>query len=468
MKKIILLVFIAIANLAHAQNKNVDSLKAVLSKTINPKEKFAIINEILITTDGYQGEELDTTACLTLLKIARQQKDDAMLATSYNWIGYYFLQNKGDNTAALDYYFKGLPLAEKVGDKRRISSLCFDISNVYGNLMNQEEAHKFVLRGGKNLPEKTAPMYHYMLVQYQRGKALYFRYKKQLDSASYYAQAMLQTSNRLKSNLYRSQANSLNGAIYGEMGEKEMAEIYFRKSKLFFNESIKISTKNNYYVRHLRFLIDNNKVDDAKTELDEFWKLTNKSHNGVTMLLAAGFKREVFEKLHQTDSAYFYSRLEAEYSAKIFDQNNLNQIQAMAFKEQLRLLEEQNKKAELEQQKKLNLQYNFIAIGILTLVILYLLLSRSFITNTKMIEFFGVIALLIVFEFLNLLLHPFLERITHHSPILMLLALVCIAALLVPLHHKVEHWATKKLVEKNKAIRLANAKKTIEQLTEKS
>jgi hypothetical protein len=78
--------------------------------------------------------------------------------------------------------------------------------------------------------------------------------------------------------------------------------------------------------------------------------------------------------------------------------------------------------------------------------------------------FFGVIALLIVFEFLNLLLHPFLEKVTHHSPVLMLLALVCIAALLVPLHHKLEKWATTKLVEKNKQIRLASAKKTIEEL----
>jgi hypothetical protein len=48
-----------------------------------------------------------------------------------------------------------------------------------------------------------------------------------------------------------------------------------------------------------------------------------------------------------------------------------------------------------------------------------------------------------------------------------LLALVCIAALLVPLHHKLENWATHKLVEKNKQIRLAAAKKTIQQLEDK-
>ena len=76
--------------------------------------------------------------------------------------------------------------------------------------------------------------------------------------------------------------------------------------------------------------------------------------------------------------------------------------------------------------------------------------------------------MLIVFEFLNLLLHPFLEKMTNHSPLLMLLALVCIASLLVPFHHKLEKWATNKLVEKNKQVRLAAAKKAIEKLEGKA
>ena len=106
--------------------------------------------------------------------------------------------------------------------------------------------------------------------------------------------------------------------------------------------------------------------------------------------------------------------------------------------------------------------------GIICFIILFLLFSRTVIANEKWISFFGIVALLIVFEFLNLLLHPFLEGITNHSPVLMLLALVCIAALLVPLHHKLEKWAKTKLVEKNKQIRLTAAKKTIEQLENKS
>jgi len=147
--------------------------------------------------------------------------------------------------------------------------------------------------------------------------------------------------------------------------------------------------------------------------------------------------------------------------------NNLQSVQRnqlLTFEEDLRQQEIVKENLEAKEQQKANLQYNFLAIGILTLIILFLLLSRSFITNTKLIHFFGIVGLLIVFEFLNLLVHPFLEKFTHHSPILMLLGLVGIAALLVPLHHKVEHWAIAKLVDKNKKIRLANAKKTIEEL----
>src|SRR6185436_15882068 len=114
-----------------------------------------------------------------------------------------------------------------------------------------------------------------------------------------------------------------------------------------------------------------------------------------------------------------------------------------------------------EEKRKHNIQYALIALGIITFLILFLLLSHSFVINERVIRFLIIIALLIVFEFLNLLLHPFLERITHHSPVLMLLALVCIAALLVPMHHRLEKWAVHKLVEKNKKVKLKEAEKVI-------
>ena len=136
----------------------------------------------------------------------------------------------------------------------------------------------------------------------------------------------------------------------------------------------------------------------------------------------------------------------------------------MLMQEKERQKELAEKREQENEEHKNNLQYAAIALGLVSFVILFLLFSHTIIANQKLIHSLGVVALLIVFEFLNLLLHPYLGELTHHSPILMLITMVCIAAILVPLHHKIEHWTVHKLVEKNKKIRLAAAKKTIEQL----
>jgi hypothetical protein len=139
----------------------------------------------------------------------------------------------------------------------------------------------------------------------------------------------------------------------------------------------------------------------------------------------------------------------------------INRLQTLEFNERVRQQELASARLEADKERKQNIEYAFIAIGLVAFIMFFLVLSHSFITNTWLISFLGGVALLLVFEFLYLLLHPFLARITNHSPVLMLLGLVCIAALLVPLHSKLEKWTTAKLIEKNKEIRLARAKKII-------
>lgn len=131
MKKIICVVLLFIKITGFAQSNYVDSLKLQLSKTTNPLDSFSIIVKISEFNFVLGGGEANETTTLQLLSLAQKLKNDSLLAISYNWIGSYFIFTKGDNTAALDYYFKALPLAVKVRDKRRISSLYFDISLVF-------------------------------------------------------------------------------------------------------------------------------------------------------------------------------------------------------------------------------------------------------------------------------------------------------------------------------------------------
>jgi hypothetical protein len=179
------------------------------------------------------------------------------------------------------------------------------------------------------------------------------------------------------------------------------------------------------------------------------------------VLEAATIAKNIYKSNGLKDSAFYYQELVTEARDSLYNQEKIRAVQNLTFNEQLRQLDLEAKSLREKEERKHNLQYAAIALGIVTFVVLFFLFSNSIIANQRLIKFLGILALLIVFEFLNLLLHPFLDRITNHQPVLMLLAMVCIAALLIPLHHKLEHWITHKMVEKNKKIRLAAAKKTI-------
>jgi hypothetical protein len=175
-----------------------------------------------------------------------------------------------------------------------------------------------------------------------------------------------------------------------------------------------------------------------------------------------------YEQKGAKDSVFKYFRMSMTIKDSLFSIDKNRIIQVMNFQEQLRVQAQEEALKKEQEQRRHNLQYSAIVIGLVTFVILLLMISRSIIVKEKFIRFFGVLGLLAVFEFINLFIHPYLDRLTNHSPVFMLFILMCIAALLIPLHHKIEHWAVKKLVEKNNKIRLVAAKKTIEQLEGKA
>lgn len=449
---------------SNAQHSYTDSLRAVLAKSVKPMERFSLINNIL--EYGYiNGEgDPDSSYCIDLIRIARQINSDSLLAIAYNQVGNYFFRVRGEFSSAIEYFFKGVPFAEAAHDKRRLSSLYIDIAAVYARLTNAEEEIKYILKAMANLPDKSSPSYYFVAAQTQYYMSTWFLSRMQNDSALHYAQALNESNLSLKSPMFESAVHGLMGVVYERKGDKALAELHMLRSNSL-SDSVrylygKIETK----LWYINYLLRNHKIAEARQQALLLMGMGIEKNNFDVKKSAAGFLATVYENNRQPDSAFYYSRLESAMKDSVLSQANLNKIQALVFNERLRGIEEEDKKTAEAEQRRQNLQYALIAFGIISFIIAFLLLSRRHITNTKAIRFFGVVALLVVFEFLNLLLHPFLEHITHHSPLLMLLSLVCIAALLVPLHHRLEKWTTQKLVEKNKQARLRAAKKTIEQL----
>ena len=165
-----------------------------------------------------------------------------------------------------------------------------------------------------------------------------------------------------------------------------------------------------------------------------------------------------------SDSAlkYLLVYTKARDSANNIEKNK--KMQSLDYEEELRQKDLAAERKIAAENRKHNLQYAAIAVALITFIILFLALSRSIIVKQKFIEFFAILGLLAVFEFINLFIHPYLANITNHSPVLMLIILIAIGAMLIPLHHKLEKWITKIMIEKNKKIRLEAARKTIAKL----
>jgi len=463
---ILLLLFVSaflVDTPASAQTKRADSLKNVLAIEKSAFNQFSLNQQIAgeLVRKGYPDSVPHYLN--QLYKLSAQLKNDSLLMTSYMTTNLY-LDWKTDSKEAIEYTLKALAIAEQKYPSI-IPYLNNALAAAYNDLHNFDKAVEYCKKALKGFdateddrPENRANTYFQLAhAYYNLGK---------IDSSLHYGQL----SNELYPKSHAPEMQKFTSTVtadsYAQLGSDKLAEGYY-------NSSIEPHTPGKSYADAMAaghysfYLLQRHKIPDAKYYGIRGLQAAVAAQAKLPLLENVSFLRRIYEAAHQPDSAYYFAKLELAYRDSLFNQDKLYAVQDLAFKEQVREQEVEVKKAEEEVQRKHNLQYALIALALVTFVILFFLLSHSIIANQKLIRFFGIIALLITFEFINLYIHPYLAHTTNESPLLMLLAMVCVAALLVPLHHKLEHWVTHKLVEKNNRIRLAAARKTIEHLEKK-
>ena len=397
-----------------------------------------------------------------ILENSLKTNDLLLQGYSNNMIGsgYRFL---GNSAISLSYYQKAIDISEKNGNPTLLAFVKIGMGNVYKDRENWNEALKLyssALTYAKKSNNRRFSRWCYMNIG-----VVYLNLNK-LDSSLICLQNAYELDKYSKNDVY---INLMIGSVHTKLGNLKLGNTYCGMA--LDKEKANAKEKQNQHQLILAYIAmaENfaalNQTDSclvySKKAIQE---IGNKAFFYLS-IKPAKMIATIYEKSN-CDSTLKYAKIFQAANDSMFSKKANDQVQSISNEYDLRqkeLVAEEKKEANNQKQ---NIQFALIALGIIVFVTLYLLLSRSFITSTQLIEFFGVMALLIVFEFLNLILHPLLEDITNHTPVIMLLALVCIAALLIPLHHKLEKWATNKLIKKNKEIRLANAKKTINTLEE--
>jgi hypothetical protein len=434
-----------------------DSARYVIQHANTEQKKYKGyfgLDRYYYTTGQYDSSRLTQTK---MYSIARGLNSDSLLADTYHAIA-NMLVHKSDYNFALVNYFKALDYAKD--DYRRARAYAA-AGYVYMLTGNDELGMKYVWKADSISNDP----YIKKVINIFSGVG--FDHLKKPDSALVHL-TKAETDPAILDATMTSTLLIALSLCYELKDDNELADVYYKKSMAFCKKEKLVSSFIRNANRYCSYLLKRGDYAAAKTLAMEVLSVARQTISNDGLSNVAENLKKIYGHENNRDSAFYYAEMQIAYKDSVSNQKRVAEFQNISFAQQLRDIDEQTEAHIAAEQRQENLQYALMALGIVIFIIVYLLVSRSFIANTKIIEFFGIVALLIVFEFLNLLLHPYLEKITRHSPLLMLVGLVCIAALLVPLHHRLEKWATRKLVAKNKEIRLAAAKKTIRELESNS
>lgn len=410
----------------------------------------------------YLESKPDTTMVLALeaLSLARKIGYTKGEAASLNRVGNAYRAFGNNYPKAMEIYLQALKLNEKINNIDGIQRNYTNIGVIYNLQGDYRQALEYFFKAKALVDDNNKNSSSIIIANIGAS----YSNLKIYDSARIYFNQSLDIAT--KANYSRVMGGSFSdlGEVYFETGQNTLALEFYRLGIPHLKKSDHYRGLSENYLGLAR-VFEKNKQDDSALYYAK-QSLLHANSAGFTIQVrdAGRFLSAFYRKEKIADSAFYYQDITKAANDSMFSQQKQRQFQTLVFDEKLRQAD--IVEAELNARKKRvhNLQYAAIALGLLTFLILFLILSHSIVANQKLIRFLGVVALLIVFEFINLLIHPYLSRVTGDSPLIMLLVMVCIAGLLVPLHHRMEKWISHKLVEKNKKIRLVAAKKTIASL----
>jgi len=240
---------------------------------------------------------------------------------------------------------------------------------------------------------------------------------------------------------------NLLGYIHQLSGNSNLALDYYKLSvkESFANGNLTQAT--NGYITISFLFKEAQAKDSAYYYAKKAFSIAKQINNPYLTVASSTLLKDYYKQGNMLDSAFRYQEIVTTAKDSLLSLEKIRQVQNLSFNEQVRQQEIAAQKILQAENRKKNLQLMGISIFILVFSGVILLLGRKKV-KSRTVEFLALLALLLLFEFISLFLHPYIADWTHETPVLMLLILAGIAAILVPTHHKLEKWIKGKLTRK--------------------
>lgn len=228
------------------------------------------------------------------------------------------------------------------------------------------------------------------------------------------------------------------GYIYTQLGNYDSAKYYYNKVAPFFENEVSSGNQFNYNY-YLGLLYKKTKeYDKSLAYLSKAKQLSEGIGELESMRLVVQELDTLYQVKGDFRQALQYSALNYKYKDsldKLAKEKDLLQIEVA---DEQQRQERIDKEKEEQKRKRNNIQYMLITIGITSLFII-LVMMGMFKVSAATIKMIGFFAFLMFFEFLFLIFKKNVYSITNGEPWKDLLFMILLAAILLPLHHWMEH-----------------------------
>jgi len=354
------------------------------------------------------------------------------LATFYSTID--------DYDKAIDNYTLAYKMLDDLSDRRVPYQRCIDI-NAIGNLFSMKKNYEISIsyfqrsiRMADSLKFATLklPGYISLLNQYLRmnqpEKALNY-----LNSGE--GQQLKDYLNTFRMNGVFDQAYAY---VYTDLGRFDSARKYFEKALPYFESAMNDNSKVGIYLQMGKLFTKTGETEKAINSYLKAKEIGEKNGFLELTMTAAGYLDTLYETRGDFRTANLYNSMYYRFRDSIEKMNKEKDLEQEEANAENQRQERIRKEQEELKRRKINIQYLAITIGIVVLF-LGLVILGMFKVSAGLIKAIGFFVFLMLFEFIFLVFKKNIYAITHGEPWKDLMFMIALAALLVPLHHWLEH-----------------------------
>ncbi len=426
-----------------AQHQKPDSLQiALTAATTDTARVIARCN----ISHAFQGSKPDSALLYAQEAYFLSVKISFMRGESWALSEMAFAFNSlGNFPKALEYYIMQLKREEKRGYPDNIAIVYLNIALLYDNSKDYHKALGYAKTADSII---RVNRYDNLALYSELDVGEIYEKLNDLDSAQLYTETCFSKAVLAgNSSVTGTALNNLGNIFYKRHQLPEAADKY-RSALPYLNATNDFSTYTESLLGLARIANERQQPDSAIHFARHSFRIASNNLFLSRALDASALLVKLFKEKNNTDSAFAYQEIKVALKDSIESRERIKAMQNLATEEELRQKEIAKQKREEVEDRKQKLQLLIIGIAIPIFFFISLVLSRRKV-HKRLIEFSGIISILLLFEYITLLLHPFIAEKTNHSPIIEIIIFVTIAAIISPLHHRIERWLIKELTRLN-------------------